>query len=260
MPMFDYVCEVCGHEGRGWRQDKPPRFCCRACQRKGKFVSGKRKYIITPEMHTVIRRVYQGDTGNGEIRDLAVRLGLPRWKLTRYAGEQGWINRSRREPEWTERELGILERSAHRCPAVIQRHLARIGVKRSETGIVLKRKRMRFLANLQGHSARDVAGCFGVDEHTVIRWVKLGYLDASRRGTARSEVQGGDMYWIKDEAIRDFVVSTVSEIDFRKVDKFWLVDLLAGIKTFTAESAENAERKGEESGQVVDGVSMNGVN
>ena len=228
MPMFDFTCEVCGAKRRAWRREDegPPRFCDRKCRAEGKYRRGIRKYLVTPEAHEAIRRAYQGETGNGEIRELAKALGLPRWKITKHAIDQGWITRSKKEPDWTERELGILERSAHRSPAIIQRHLARVGFHRSELGIVLKRKRMRFLQNLDGHSGRAVAECFGVDEHCVTRWISLGYLKAKQRGTKRTTIQGGDIYYIKDEWIREFVVNTVSEIDFRKVDKYWLVDLL----------------------------------
>ncbi len=242
MPMFDFTCEVCGAERRAWRREgEPPRFCDRKCRSMGR-VKGKRvKYVVTEEAHATIRRAYQGDTGNGQIRDLARSLGLPRWKVTRYAIEQGWMNRSSREPDWTERELGILERSAHRHPTVIQRHLRKAGFHRSETGIVLKRKRMRFLRNIDGHSATDVAECFGIDVHTVTRWISRGYMKAKRRETRRTAIQGGDIWYIKDEWIRDFVVNTVSEVDFRKVNKFWLVDLLAGGKDYLAPRRQDAE-------------------
>jgi len=141
---------------------------------------------------------------------------------------QGWIAKTRKEPDWGERELKILERSAHLSPERIALRLKRYGFSRSVTGIVLKRKRMRFLRNLHGWSKRQVAACFGVDDHAISRWIRLGYLKAKRRGTKRVEAQGGDHWFIKDKWLRDFIVNNVAEIDFRKVDKFWLVDLLAG--------------------------------
>lgn len=179
-------------------------------------------------MHNRIRKAYQGDTGNGEIRDLAIRLGLPRWKVTRYAISQGFTAKQKKEPDWSQRELSILHQNAHLAASVIQKRLKKHGFCRTEVGIVIKRKRMRFLQNLNGHSARSVAECFGIDVHSVMRYIKNGWLVAKKRGTQRTEAQGGDSWYIKDKDIRDFVINSVAVVDFRKIDKYWLVDLLSG--------------------------------
>lgn len=229
MPTFDFMCEVCGSQARGWRKDRPPRFCCRTCRNKG--MMGKRtkpiKQPITPEMHERIRAVYQGMTGRGQVNKLARELGLPRRKITQHAIQQGWVAKKHKTPDWTERELRILETSAHLCLERIQKNLKKAGFSRSVTGIVLKRKRMRFLKNLGGQSARGLAECFGVDVHCIMRWIRLGYLKARKRGTNRTERQG-DHWYIKDMWVRDFIINCVDEIDFRKIDKYWVVDLLAG--------------------------------
>lgn len=229
MPAFDYICEICGTPGRAWRpKGQPPRFCSRACRKKGIVKGKKPKYVITPEMHREIEKTYKDITETGEVRKLAERLGLPRYKITKYAQLQGWIPMRKKEPDWSERELRILESSAHLSPERIQKNLKRVGYHRTVTGIVLKRKRMRFLKNKGGHSAHQVAACFGVDVKCITRWISLGYLKARRRGTARTSRQGGDIYYIKDAWIRDFIVNAIDEIDIRKVDKYWFVDLLAG--------------------------------
>ena len=238
MPMFDYICEVCGTEGREFRKEKSPRFCCRGCRKRGMVgqTTKPAKYFITPEMHARIKQVYQTMTGNGEVRDLAGELGFPRWKITRYAIKQGWIARQKKEPDWSEHELKILSSSAHLCPERIQKNLKIAGFSRSVTGIFLKRKRMRFLSNLNGHSARNMAECFGVDEKCITSWINKGYIKAGRRGTKRTSHQGGDQWFIKDVWIRDFVVNYTAVIDFRKIDKYWVTDLLAGGKYGTGPS------------------------
>lgn len=233
MPTYDYICEVCGHHDRAYRKEEqgPPRFCSRDCRklsktpmRRGKPI----KYVITSEMHNQIRAAYQGDTGSGQIRDLAIQLELPRWKVTRYAIAQGFMAKQKKEPEWTARELKLLERYAHLAPVGIQKRLKKYGYHRTEVGIVLKRKRMRFLQNLNGHSAQSVAKSFGIDVHSIMRYIKNGWLIARKRGTQRTEIQGGDMYYIKDKDIRNFIIENVEVVDFRKLDKYWLVNLLAG--------------------------------
>jgi hypothetical protein len=249
MPTFDFTCERCGRSDRQYRDDGPPRFCSRKCQKEG--VSYRResaKWVVTPEAVDAIRKVYVTATGNGEVREVAKLVCLPRWKITRYAQSQGWIARTNKEPDWTERELEILWRSAHRSPEVIRKALRRAGYKRSMTGIVLKRKRMHYLKHLEGQSARSLAECFGVEQHCITRWIARGQLKADVRGLHRTPQQGGDHYYIKDKWVRDFVIENVAEIDIRKVDKYWFVDLLAGGKygTGVREEAEMEDAEGEE--------------
>lgn len=183
---------------------------------------------ITPDMHEKIKRLYQEKSGHsGQVRDFAQRHGLPRWKITRYAQAQGWICKQKKEPSWSEAELRILNRSARHCPRVIQGRLKKAGYHRTETGIIMKLKRLRLRQNLEGQSARQIALCLGEDVHFVMRAIRSGQLKASRRQTNRTSRQGGDPYYITDKDIRDFVINHLYMIDLRKVDKYWFVDLLA---------------------------------
>lgn len=97
---------------------------------------------------------------------------------------------------------------------------------------------MRCLSNLKGQPANQLSLCFGVDRKTIARWIKNGWLKAQRRGTARTEAQGGDMWFIKDKWVREFIISYVEVVDFRKIDKFWLTDLLAGGNLGTGPATE----------------------
>ena len=54
----------------------------------------------------------------------------------------------------------------------------------------------------------------------------MGWLKASQRDTSRTPRQG-EIFYIKDQWIREFIIESVSIIDFRKVDKYWFVDILA---------------------------------
>lgn len=228
MPTYDFICEVCGQPGRAHRKKEPPRFCSWQCRLQGTVNCHPRKYFITESMAAEIERVYLSATGGSEVKELAERLKIPRWKITRYAIAKGWVQKRIKEPPWSEPELRILESSAHRGLDTIQRNLRKAGYVRSVTGIHIKRKRMRFLKNLNGQSGGQVAECFGVDLGVVRRWIKLGYLKADRRGTNRTEVQGGDIYYIKDAWVKDFVINNLDIIDFRKLDKWWITDILVG--------------------------------
>ena len=186
------------------------------------------KYTITDQAHELIRATYLNETQNGEVRDLSERLKLPVWKISRYAVRNGWVQRGKKEPNWSTRELEILERFARLSPERIQIRLKAAGFARSLNGIVLKRKRMRMLSNLEGQSARSLADCLGVDVKFVTRAIQAGRLKAKRRGTDRTGRQGGDMWHIKDKHIRSYILENVHEIDFRKVDKYWFTDIVAG--------------------------------
>lgn len=231
MPTYEFTCEVCGTLKKAWRGDgdPPPRFCSRKCRTDGLVDCKKEtKWILTPEMKAEIVGVYKTKTESGEVKELAKKLGIPRWKIGRYAASEGLIPIRRKEPDWTEPELKILEGSARHTPERIQKVLKKAGYSRSIMGIVLKRRRMRYLSNLSGHTSRNVAQCFGIDDHCIIRWINLGYMKAIKRGTKRTAAQGGDQWYIKDKWIRDFVMNYLDEVDIRKVDKYWFVDLLVG--------------------------------
>ena len=99
------------------------------------------KYPISESMHEAIRKLYLDETGRGQVGRFACNLGLPRWKVTRYAIQQGWTAKQHKEPNWSEKELKILEFYAHLTPERIQIKLKKEGYQRSVIGIVLKRKR-----------------------------------------------------------------------------------------------------------------------
>jgi len=186
-----------------------------------------RRFPITPEIHTAIEKVYLRDTGNGQVAALAKRIGYPRWKISRYAIQCGLIAKQKKEPDWSDREIHVLEINAHRSPETIQRKLKVAGFSRSVTGIVLKRKRMRFPGNLRGMSANSLSRCLGVGAYFVTRAIKGGRLKATMRETNRTAQQGGDAYYILSEDIRAYILTWLNEIDIRKVSKYWFVDLLA---------------------------------
>lgn len=178
------------------------------------------KHVITPELHNAIFQLYTNIEPN--FKAFCRNYALPRWKVTKYATEQGWIKKARPCTNWAEPEIKILERNAHLSPNTIKKKLKAAGYTRSETSIVVKRKRLRFLQNLNGQSANSVAQCLGIGVHSVLYHINNGSLKAVRR----EENKLKPSYYIKDSDIKKFIVNHVDTIDFRKVDKYWLVDLL----------------------------------
>jgi hypothetical protein len=185
---------------------------------------------ITPAMHEKIKRLYRDRVRcSGEIREFSKRHNIPRWKITKYAQRMGWIEKQRKEPDWSEGELRILHQSGHHSPEIIQKRLKKAGYARSVTGIVIKRKRERIPSNLNGQSARSLALCLGEDMHFVTRMIKTGLLKATKRSTNRTPQQGGDIWHIKDKDVREFILANPELIDLRKIEKHWFIDILTGI-------------------------------
>jgi len=184
-------------------------------------------------MDAQIRTLYQNKVGmkatayTGPVKKLADKFGMPRWKVSSRARELEVMPVQKKEPIWSDTELYILQQCAHRSPPVVQKYLKRAGYRRSQQGIRLKRKRLQLSrATMNGYTMRSLAGLFGVDEHVVKPWIKKGRLKAERRGTARTPQQGGDEWFIRPEWVREFMINNVAVIDFRKVDKYWLVEML----------------------------------
>lgn len=183
---------------------------------------------ITPEQHEEIKRTYQNKKyKDGSVARLAEKLGIPKWKVSKYAASHGFLKTMRKkDPNWTKEEVRILQKNAHNSPEVIQKKLKKHGFSRTVCGIFQKRKAMRMLRNLEGQCARSLAECLGVEEHFVTRMIKCGNLKAIRRKMNRKESQGGNPYLIIDKDVKEFIINNLDQIDLRKVDKYWFVDLL----------------------------------
>lgn len=212
------TCETCGNP-----LNTGARFCSRACIT---VVRKPLKYIFTDAIDATICRVYREGVNKGQVKVLAKVLGMPRWRISRRAMEIGAYVPLKKEPIWNDKELSILQKNAHRHVSFISRRLKKAGYHRSEAGIILKRKRLRLASNLGGMSARQVADFFGVDVHWVIKHINDGLLYAERRGTARTVKQGGDYWFIKEYALRQFIIKNPGLIDVRRVEKFYFIELL----------------------------------
>jgi hypothetical protein len=186
-----------------------------------------RKYAFTDQIDQLIREVYWSrpdcKTRPG-IRALARRVGIPHWALKKRARELG-IARTKELP-WSEPELEILARYAWMSDERLRLKLKSAGYTRTATAIHLKVKRMAFKKGGGFYSANSLAQALGIDPHAVTRWIKAGQLKATLRGTARGERQNGDTYLIREKDLRRFVLEHSSDIDLRKVDQLWFLDMV----------------------------------
>lgn len=184
-------------------------------------------------LHVFIREIYHCHPGaktRPGIRALAKKVGIPHWALKKRSRELG-LARTKELP-WSEPELEILERYAWMSDERIRLKLKAAGYARTVTGIHLKLRRMKFKHDTSFYSAHGLAQALGIDSHAVSRWIRRGHLKAKRRGTKRTERQGGDIYLIREKDVRRFILEHPAEIDVRKLDPLWFLDLITkGFRT-----------------------------
>ena len=193
----------------------------------GSKAKRRRKYIFSDQIDHLIREIYlsppESKTRPG-IRLLAKKVGMPHWALKRRARELGLART--KELLWSERELEILARYAWMSDERIRLKLKAAGYARTVTGIHFKLKRMKFKHDGSFYSASGLAQALGIDSHAVTRWIKSGHLKAKCRGTARTEQQNGDIYLIHEKDVRRFILEHPTDIDLRRVDQIWFLDLI----------------------------------
>ena len=190
-------------------------------------VQSRRKYVFTDQIDRLIRESYhnrQNERTRFSVRALAKKVGMPHWALKKRARELG-LARTKELP-WSERELEILGRYAWMSDERIRLKLKAAGYTRTVTGIHLKLKRMRFKHDGSFYSACSLAQALGIDPHAVTRWIKSGHLKAKLRGTARTGQQNGDSYLIQEKDVRRFILEHPTDIDLRKVDQLWFLDVI----------------------------------
>lgn len=195
----------------------------------GEAPSARRRHSSSEWLDRQIVRLYQTARTGGEVQAFATRVGRPRWWISKRATQLGVVVPRFRTPEWSEEEIELLHAWQGQCLAVIRKRLARRGFTRSETAIQVKLKRLHISPNLPNTvSAHELSKLMGVDGKTVTRWIHTGLLEASRRGTKRTEAQGGDEWLISHRAIRLFCQNHPVNVDLCKVDRFWFIDVLTG--------------------------------
>jgi hypothetical protein len=222
-------CELRPIRGKG----EKARFCedCIGRHHAGK-PGNPRKYVPTENIDRIIREHYLKRVTNGghprslpTLRELGRTIGWPKEVVVRRAMELG-LTRSRIDDWWSAEEFALLERYAHLTPNRISIRFAKAGYKRSAVAINLQIKRKHLRSSHDFYSANYLAELFGVDRHLIARWIRLKYLKAKPRGTDRGPECGGDEYLLKDEWVRDFVMSHPTAFDIRKVDQVWFLNML----------------------------------
>jgi hypothetical protein len=194
----------------------------------------KKKWFWTEAMDALLRRMYDPSV-KGRPQEIAYRLRMPRWAVNRRAIALG-LSRPKDRP-WTSQEEAYLEGNFHH---VSVKALAR-KLGRSPTAIKLKAKRLGLRKYGEGYTACSLAEALGVDPHWVLARIRSGKLRASHRHTERTPEQGGDSWLITDEALLEFLREHPYDIDLRKVDSLWFMDLISPYLQRSGTSSRRAE-------------------
>jgi len=192
-----------------------------------------REYRVQPpsdeRTDAAIRQLYaHGQPPPGAQRELAVRLQRPRQWLRQRAIKLGAI-RHIRGRNWTDPEDAILETLEGQGPRAIQKRLIAAGYPdRSEASIGERCRRLGLCAILDragSYSANEVGLLLGQDVHVVLRWIKAKRLPAQ----AQRSPDGGVLAWrVTHQHLRSFMIDNPLEWTPARVDRWWLIEILAG--------------------------------
>lgn len=159
--------------------------------------------------------------------EIARRLNEPRWLISDRLLRLGLAKTRKKEPQWTPAEDELMKRvplhDPEKCAEIFRAH----GFTRTPTAIMVRAKRINLSRRTHGtYSAHAAGRILGLDNTTVAEYCLKGIIKSSRRKTKRLPQQGGDPHAIERADLRQFVIDNLEMIDFRKVDKFAVVDLL----------------------------------
>lgn len=195
----------------------------------------RRKYHPTPEDLAIIEREYDGRRGCTDRVVALLGHRYPGWWVKRQARDMGLSGRCELNQgpgkTWSEAEEQALVRLYPLLPiSGVRDELKKIngGIARTDVAIRAKAKRLAVNKRSRGFSMRQVCALLGVDHRVVRRWVEDGLLVGQRKGTARDDRSGGDMWHFEDDYIRVFIINHYDLIDFRKVEKKGFVQILTG--------------------------------
>lgn len=210
------TCEDCGGT---FEAGKHAKFCprCRPLHRENK----RCKYVLDGIAIELLKDRYDSRV-RGRAGEIARQLGWPTFAVKKAAKVLGLAGKwpADRRPWKTEEVAFLREWAGVRSASWIAKKIGR-----SETSVVLKLKRLRMSRRIaNGYSVPDVADCFGVNHHSVDRWIEQGWLRPTVEGGDRSRVYSR----YSDNELRRFVAAHPLEFRLDKVDQVWFLGLILG--------------------------------
>lgn len=192
---------------------------------------GKRRTPeLTPELEQKIREAWPTLASRSATADLAIKLGVERWWLSKAMAQLGLSMPGRtKEPAWSDAENELMKTAPLHDPVACSRIFRARGFSRTPTAIMVRAKRLNISRRFKGGlTAGQASKILGVDTKYFTTRCISGDIKAERRGSKRLPQQGGDAWVITPAVLRQWVLDNLANVDIRKVDKFEFVELLVG--------------------------------
>ncbi|MEO7065358.1 MAG: hypothetical protein ABI114_00455 [Rhodanobacter sp.] len=189
-----------------------------------------------PTIDEAIRVAHQCVMQRGAVVKLAARIGRPVWWTSRRARDLGLTTPRFRELTWCTAEIDVLKRTAHLAPQAVQRGLKYAGFRRTTTAISVQRKRQGITRQKgEDYSCRQAADMLGADAGTLMREIRMGYLQAKPHPDYKPRSDGQTtQYVITERDLRSYIVNHPVRLNLRKLPAGhvpWFIDLVSGAVT-----------------------------
>ena len=151
----------------------------------------RQSYPPNEHLDNQIRRLYGSALQRGAIAEFAKRHRRPKWWVSKRAAELGVV-KPISDRNWSPPELDLLARTAHLTPIAASQQFKKAGHSRTVSAIASARKRAGLYqteARLEAgvYTAHQVSELLGLDNTTVIRWINLKLIKATREAPATGE-------------------------------------------------------------------------
>jgi hypothetical protein len=129
---------------------------------------------------------------------------------------------------WMKEEVALLRTYNHLAHPAMHRLLLKHGFERSRGSVISKRRKMGWVERIDrdemdvGYTALGLSQLLGVEDDTIARWIRLGYIKATREGGDTH----GCKFRIAPMALRKFLIEHIHLWNPAKVDKYWMIDVL----------------------------------
>lgn len=177
---------------------------------------------VTPEIDRMLTEGCAGMRERGDLKRLALRVGRPKWWVSKRLADLGLARPRLKATPWTSAEVRILKEWASCRLQTIRRKLKAAGYTRSDNAIGVQLKRLKVdRTDPDVWTARDLGTLLGVDGKTVCDWV-------ARRGLNAKRERGGPhgVLKITRRALRSWLRENSAYIDLRRVDQPWFWELV----------------------------------
>lgn len=180
-------------------------------------VSKRSRLIPTPEIDSRLRQICGGKGVKQGLLEYARKLKVSPSAL-RYRAIRLGLLTSMEKHNWTPAENQIVLKYRHSTAESIRTALKQAGYHRSLIAIYAQLRRIELIKPYYNEST--LSQCFGQEKRTVERWIHMGMMKATDKGTH---------YHITPKDVRAFIIKYPLQVDPHTVEQVWLINILAGL-------------------------------